>query len=69
MTYLDLKDNLQQQIRLKNLSCNPQNVKVAVKINDKGQIIASDDQLFDKEARLIDKKSSIQQRQVSKDKE
>lgn len=69
MTYLDLKDGLQNQVRIKNLQCQPQNVKVAVKINEKGQIIASDDQLFDKDAKLIDKQSRIQARQVSKDKD
>ena len=55
MTYLDLKDKMQNTIKEKNLECHPQHVKVAVKINEKGQIITSDDQLFDKEAKLIDK--------------
>jgi hypothetical protein len=62
MTYLDLKDKMQTVIRDKNLQCMPQQVKVAVKINEKGQIITSEDQLFDKEAKLIDKQCVIQSR-------
>ena len=44
-------------------------MKQAVKINEKGQIIASEHQLFDTEARLIDKHSKIFQRQVSKNRD
>jgi hypothetical protein len=53
---------MQTVIRDKNLQCMPQQVKVAVKINEKGQIITSEDQLFDKEAKLIDKQCVIQSR-------
>jgi hypothetical protein len=36
MSYLDLKDNLQTILKDKNLQCQPKNLKVAVKINEKG---------------------------------
>ena len=65
MTYLDMSNNLREVVKDKNLASKPLEVQQEVKINQKGQIIAEDYQLFDNKAFLIDKQSNITKREVS----
>jgi hypothetical protein len=67
MTYLDLSEKLKENVKDQNLQVKPLQVKHEVEINTKGQMIYQNDQLFDKNACLIDKQSKIKQRQASKE--
>lgn len=62
MTYLDLKEEMQQVTRTKNLALMPKDVFQSVKINNLGQVIAGEFQMFDSEAILIDKNATIMKR-------
>ena len=61
MTYLDLKQKLQYTIQELNLQVEPLEVKQNVQINEIGQVICNDKQMFENggEPRLIDKKSKM----------
>ena len=59
MTYLDLTEKLKDNVKDKNLQVKPLTVTRDIELNTKGQMIYQNDQLFDKNAYLIDKQSKI----------
>lgn len=64
MTYLDLKQELQDTIQEMNLQVEPMEVKQSVQVNEIGQVICDEKQMFENgsEPRLIDKKSKVSRR-------
>lgn len=68
MTYLDMTQRLQEITQERNLKCAPREVQQDFKINQKGQVIAHEQQFFDKDANLIDREARTVKQSISKNK-